>query len=302
MKNNALNEVTNHIPVKPLEQLQKGDYLQVPGRNWLYLKLDCSPLMQDELLQQLRSFVGSSEVADAVTRWFFVRYCDSEEHLRVRFLIPEGKLYSCFLPSVLKFAAKLVDDSISSKFSIDTYDRDVERYGGKAGIELAEELFCLDSQLVLDLISFENVNRLNRSLIAAVSINAILDSFGLDTGTKVAWLQSYAYKSDKNLASTAYRSLKNQLFGLVSGTSDIDSNYTNLLTTLKLIKPNFAQVASALNFAETKKLLTLPVWRITESIVHMHCNRLLGTDRNQERLARTLLLNTLKAVQARTRT
>ena len=81
--------------------------------------------------------------------WFFIRYGDPEWHLRVRFHGDPSRLQSGVLPRLHAALEPLLADGRIWRVQLDTYEREVERYGGPEGIGLAERLFQIDSEAVL---------------------------------------------------------------------------------------------------------------------------------------------------------
>jgi len=118
----------------------------LPGSEWLYLKLYCTPQSADELLSSVISPVLLQNRA-LVSRWFFIRYVDPGYHLRIRILMPpaqQGKL----LESLERRLSLKKYRHLVGRLQGDTYRRELERYG--AGIiGQIEGLFEADSDLVL---------------------------------------------------------------------------------------------------------------------------------------------------------
>lgn len=116
-----------------------------PGSEWLYAKIYTGTAAADVVL---RETVTRLLVEPAIRSWFFVRYGDPEWHLRVRFRGDPSRLTNLLGLLHEALAPKLSDGRIW-RVQLDTYEREVERYGGPAGVELAEEIFHADSDAVL---------------------------------------------------------------------------------------------------------------------------------------------------------
>ncbi|HEV7428943.1 MAG TPA: thiopeptide-type bacteriocin biosynthesis protein, partial [Thermoanaerobaculia bacterium] len=84
----------------------------------------------------------------AARRWFFIRYSESGWHLRLRFQGDPRALRERVQPTLESMAQRLIDTGAAWKLQFDTYEREVERYGGAEAIELAEEIFHRDSEAV----------------------------------------------------------------------------------------------------------------------------------------------------------
>jgi thiopeptide-type bacteriocin biosynthesis protein len=61
---------------------------------------------------------------------------------------------------------------------LDTYDREIERYGGSEGIRVAEQIFAVDSACVLDLLSTEH-SHTEWWRIALLGVDMLLADFHL---------------------------------------------------------------------------------------------------------------------------
>src|SRR5205807_10366290 len=121
---------------------------------WLFAKLYTGTGTADRVLcEVVAPFVRKLIHSGAVDRWFFIRYGDPEWHLRVRFHGTPENLHAEVLPALQTAVSPLLDDGRLWRVQLDTYEREVERYGGPEAIELAEKLFHADSEAVLQLIS-----------------------------------------------------------------------------------------------------------------------------------------------------
>ena len=73
--------------------------------------------------------------------------------------------------------------------ALDTYEREVERYGGPESIDRAERAFAADSQAVADLLRLRARGRLRleRTLLAVTSLDLLLQGLGLPAAERLAW-------------------------------------------------------------------------------------------------------------------
>ena len=164
-----------------------GLRLRLPGSDWLYLKLYGPRPFEDELiagpLASLCEFATGAGLSDG---WFFLRYADPDPHLRVRFHGEPAALLGPLLRQVCDWAADLVADGVCTRFAFDTYEREVERYGGDDGLRAAEAIFAADSPAVAGMLRLVRQGGLpfDITTLAALSIDDLLESLGLAAGER----------------------------------------------------------------------------------------------------------------------
>ena len=106
-----------------------------PGTTWLYLKLYGGVSAIDRLLCELVGPLCARLLTEGVAeRWFFVRYGDPDYHLRLRLEGPAEQLRDVDARALFKPAwSRISRKAASGGFNFDTYEREVERYGGPGG-------------------------------------------------------------------------------------------------------------------------------------------------------------------------
>src|SRR5262249_55204668 len=108
-----------------------------PGSHWLYAKLYSGVAIADEVLRDVvLPLVIRDGFSQAVNRWFFLRYSDPDTHLRLRFCGTPDMLASYVAPMLHAAVARQLTDGRIWRVQLDTYEREVERYGGPDGIEV----------------------------------------------------------------------------------------------------------------------------------------------------------------------
>jgi len=121
-----------------------------PGSEWLFLKVYCGPAAADRILAELAPVLRAAKEEHLWDRWFFLRYRDDGDHLRLRFHGNPGVLLGKWLPRLSENLERLRGQGLLWKVQVDTYEPEVDRYGGPLGIHLAEAWFEEDSQRILD--------------------------------------------------------------------------------------------------------------------------------------------------------
>jgi lantibiotic biosynthesis protein len=158
-----------------------------PGSRWLSYKLYCSPKAADEIL--LGSIYPLSEkllASGLIKKWFFIRYNDSSHHLRVRFNLIRLSSRDEVMSMVLKSLSPFENNDMLWKLVVDTYFREIERYGEQT-MDLTESLFFLDSSSTAQfLMSLTRADPAEiRWLWGVRAVDDLLNSFGLDTAARL---------------------------------------------------------------------------------------------------------------------
>jgi lantibiotic biosynthesis protein len=152
-----------------------------PGSEWLFAKVYCGESVGDRVLAEVVAPVvrEASERGD-IDRWFFIRYRDPDPHIRVRFHGEPGVLLERVLPALARSLAPLLDVGAARKLVLDTYVREIERYGGDLGIELVEEVFWRDSEAVLGIVELLEgaEGAVARWKLALRGIDSLLEALG----------------------------------------------------------------------------------------------------------------------------
>jgi hypothetical protein len=109
-----------------------------PGSEWLDLKLYAGPASLDQLLREhLGPLLAGSGGEGMGDRWFFVRYWEPSPHLRLRLHGDPARLLGCLLPRLTQLLAQPLAVGLLWKIQLDTYEQEVERYGGQVGMALS---------------------------------------------------------------------------------------------------------------------------------------------------------------------
>ncbi|RKH57269.1 lantibiotic dehydratase [Corallococcus llansteffanensis] len=127
-----------------------GSGIHLPGSDWRYLKFYAAPLLLDRILDRLAPLLRQGQSTGAIHQWFFIRYQDPAWHLRVRILGPPSRIREELLPRIEEESRRLTEAGQLWKLQHDTYEQELERYGGREGMAWAERLFHLDSEFALD--------------------------------------------------------------------------------------------------------------------------------------------------------
>ncbi len=154
-----------------------------PGSEWLYVKLYGGTGALDEILTTaMHPLVRNLTESGHISRWFFIRYSDPHDHLRIRFNGTRERLSQQASPLVFETFNPLLSSGMLWKIEFDTYQREVERYGGVDGVLAAEDIFFADSEAVLDILQeLAGDEGLDiRWRVGIMGIDQLLSDFGFD--------------------------------------------------------------------------------------------------------------------------
>ncbi len=168
-----------------------------PGSQWLYLKAYTGTASADRILTDTIGPVAKQlRQSGVVDDWFFLRYADPEHHLRLRLHGEPAALRAHALPALTDALAPHLGDGTIWQFATDTYHREIERYGGDAGIELAERIHAADSEAVLHVLSMLDLYGEGaaeaRWKLCLYATDRLLADAGLDLQERRDWARSGA--------------------------------------------------------------------------------------------------------------
>jgi thiopeptide-type bacteriocin biosynthesis protein len=238
-----------------------------PGSEWLYAKLFTGTATADRVLcEDVAPLAEEAVAGGAARRWFFIRYGDPSWHLRIRFQGDPRLLRERVQPKLEAMAQRLLDQGAVWKLQFDTYEREVERYGGAEAIELAEEIFHRDSEAVVALLpscAGADAGADLRWQFMLAGIDRLYADFGLDLAARLrlaerareGFAQMFLYESLRDPLANRFRAHRASLQQLLG--AEIPA----------LDRRSAAIVPIA-------RRLRVPVNAILPSLIHMFVNRL----------------------------
>ncbi|MSS62727.1 lantibiotic dehydratase [Velocimicrobium porci] len=265
------------------EMITDEERIKQPFDEWLFLKLYTKQDREEELIAfELYDFYEQIR-EDYNINCFFMRYADPKPHVRVRFYGATEELIRFYI-KVLEWTKELKRKNIISDLVIASYEREIERYGGRKLITNAEHLFFADSQIVSCLLRYKRLGILNYDMerVGIFSIFLYLQQFFDTFEEQLKFLEDNFHSSDY---LDEFRKEKEELLQFY----DLENDWEGLkkseegkqlyeLCSLREGVVNAYQV----NIKEQVKS-KLKIGEIVASVLHLHCNRLFGTDREKER-------------------
>lgn len=270
-----------------------------PGSDWLFVKIYCPAVLEEELLVgAIRDFCHEVCGAGVANGWFYLRYSDPDPHIRIRFRGDPQRLVTKLLPEVCSWCADLMAEGLCQRFCFDTYDREIERYGGPAGIAAVEAIFTSDSPAAIDLLALLRATPdLDRLSATIVSIDDLLAAAGLNEMQRLAW---YADRvKSRHSGGDEFRKRKTVLrpiLGRVNGVISLPGGdaFARILVQRRR---SLGLAAARLVELDGRGELTKSRDAILHSVVHMHCNRVAGNDWGLEEQALGVLLRTCRSLK-----
>lgn len=281
-----------------------------PGSDWLYVKLYSGVGMADGLLTEvIAPIVTEAAACGEIDSWFFIRYGDPDPHLRLRLHGDPSTLTGKLLPRLHAGLEHQIAARNVWKMQLDTYEREIERYGGDEGILCAEQFFAHDSQAVLDCIAAEQQSEQPhpRWLIAALGIDWLLDDLWFDDDAKLrlaahcrdGYSKEFGVQASfRHALSAKYRSARGDLKQALGSrtTRPDDPAVSAMRRRSQAIQP----VVETLRQVHRDGKLGRTLDELAAVYVHMHLNRLLPSSaRTQEFVLYDLLQRHYESARAR---
>src|SRR5437764_2922604 len=284
----------------------------LPGSEWLFAKIYGSPSHLDRLLvESIRPLVEKVLAAREADSWFFIRYGDPQWHLRLRFHGDPQALSARVMPQLWQLVNQQAQQGKIWRMQIDTYEREIERYGGMEGIQIAERLFQFDSELALELLASisDRLGSQTRWRMAFCSVDRLLQGLDFELKARRDLVNNMGKSQEKNF--TVNQSYKKQLSERFRKERPI---LEKILTTPEQLTefPASAHVA-LVRFAGQIKLVhtqlqekqqtgefTRSITELAGSYIHMHLNRMFRSTPNaQEMVLYDFLTRTYDSMLAR---
>jgi thiopeptide-type bacteriocin biosynthesis protein len=137
----------------------------VAVREDLLRRDDCGSILREAIAPAANEAIAGG----AADKWFFIRYSDPAWHVRARFHGQPERLRQEVWPTLQSALAPMLEDGRVWRLQLDTYKREVERYGGAKGSALSECVFHADSEAAAEIVGLMesylhmSANRLLRS-------------------------------------------------------------------------------------------------------------------------------------------
>lgn len=279
----------------------------MPGDQWIYYRFYSGHEIADKLLKlKLIPFLFESEKEKIIKHWFFVRYSDPENHLRLRMLFSDIQHMQCLIKKVNIILRSHVETGLVWKIEIGTYQPEYDRYGVRS-MPLAERLFHADSVAYGKFIlSGFDVQANARWLYAIYSANQLMGDFGFTTAQKKELLLGLSrsfgreFGKDKIMArqlSDKFREHRRLIGHLINGD---DQSGMALAIRKTIQKRSLSQKKEIMEIKQlSAKYGEVEVADLLMSMIHMSMNRIFSNNnRMHEMVIYDLLFRYYKSAVA----
>lgn len=274
------------------------------GSEWLYYKIYCGINTADKVLKEIVAPVTENLFEeDLISKFFFIRYADPEVHLRIRFkiknLVHLGKIIQHFNSQL----QESLNSGIISKIQIDTYKRELERYGSNS-MEIAESLFYIDSLAIIQVLDTIGDDDNMRWKIALKWIDDFLDNFNSNLHQKFDLIQNFKDSFIKEHGEG--KGLKVQLDGKFRLTrKEIESAFSEshfeiLRQVISFKNQRISELTTKIIELDLKGELEVELNSLVGSFLHMSINRFFKSrQRTYEMVLYDLLFKYYKSLIAK---
>ncbi|WP_299433432.1 thiopeptide-type bacteriocin biosynthesis protein [uncultured Aquimarina sp.] len=274
----------------------------IVGSEWLYYKIYTGPKTSDLVLTDIiRPAAMSLLENNTIDKWFFIRYNDPKHHIRVRFHYNNPENVAGIINSLYTSLKEFSDEDLIWKIQLDTYQREIERYGVKT-MDQSEELFFLDSKMIvdfLDMIDGDEGEEL-RWLFGVRAIDQKLKDFGYNEDEKLALMEKLKigfgaeFGMNKNLKKQMDKKFRNEhdkIKNFLNFKREMDADYAPIIDVLEEKSKNSEALTRDILSVVSKSELD----DMMGSYIHMLMNRLFRSkNRLHEMVIYDLLYRTYK--------
>ncbi|MGK6342272.1 lantibiotic dehydratase [Chryseobacterium sp. DT-3] len=189
----------------------------IPGSEWIYFKVYIGHKFSNKLLIVIGDYIEKKLVSKGlVEKWFFIRYSDPKQHLRIRLYVSNPSITSSVVSGLSAIFSRYIKSGKIAGIVQDTYHRELERYKDKNIIE-SETLFFHDSRWVYNLYkSFSTINYNQLFFAAYFMVENYLETLNADHLEKLRFLErnfkyfakEFDYERDKILRNSLHEELR----------------------------------------------------------------------------------------------
>lgn len=246
------------------------------GDEWIYYKFFCGERTADTILtdaiKPLTEVLLHKKIID---KWFFIRYNDPNNHIRIRFHFNDISNIGTIINLVKDAIAYYVDNDLIWKVETDTYLREIDRYGKNTMIE-SESIFFYDSTSCINALNLIDDDNL-LFLFTLKSIDSLLTSFEYSLKDKIDFVEKLFknYKVEFNADKHLNKQLNKKYQLLRSKLEDFMlENNNDYYSLFMLIENKQIEIEKVKNvILNNTSNLSVSLDNLMASYIHMMVNR-----------------------------
>lgn len=225
--------------------------------NWLYFELYCNSYAENEVLRYIYDDIISK---NKVEKFFFVRYNNPRNHLRVRFKTNSIDIKE----NIISKINQLKVQSLILKYHILPYEKEVYRYGGRELMRLTEEIFNIDSNDILVNILKEDLDNDSILIVSILKLKQYLEFFDFSLDEMILFCEKNIihFSQEFNLNSDLKKSFNKDFSRLKTVINRY--NYNNFLndTDFKIAVKESLEKSNLVKFDYIAALIHMSMNRI----------------------------------------
>lgn len=286
---NALKTLSDYKRNKAVLAFDDNERVVTPGfLDWWYLKIYCESQNADFYLCDIILPWCEKNISQGnIIQFFFIRYADPKFHIRLRIKL-SGNHYMDVIEPWIRDMKNMTG---ISNISIQSYEREFERYGGSLSYHFVEDYFHQESLLILYLLKNKISDEYNEE-IAVMNNICILNCFLPELDEQIEFFEnSYTelnnlkkqYKPYTKKIILLIDNINNHLY-LKKVLSEDEKPFDELKTLFELWEEKLKLYVENLRKYDEEDKLTNNLEDILRSILHMHCNRFKGDTTWEKRI------------------
>lgn len=271
-----LEQIDKHM--NTVRKLQRDFII---GDNWLYYKIYTGSI--ESILEILNDSIKKWQKQGIIDNWFFIRYADPHHHLRLRFHLTDFSKIGGVLESIKTQFIPYIEEGIIWKVQLDTYSRELERYGYKT-MQLSEQIFTHDSNMMIELFSLiegEEGEEI-RWLFCLRAIDDFISAFNLGIEQKISLFDrlktgfGIEFRIDRTMKkkiNEKYRNHRSKIKSFMA-LDELNEYYLPLFHILEHKRKAIDTIAKEIIHSKEVEPLDFDFELFLESHVHMITNRI----------------------------
>lgn len=260
----------------------------LPLDRWIYLKI-YPTLNNDEFISKVFNKIYNDVLKLSNTdKCFYIQYIDDKPYIRLR--INSNLNFDINLLSYTKNLINyLSEKKLVDKVIIDTYERESERYGGYELIDSFESFSSFDSKFSAELLKYK-LSRNSNIPIENILVLSIIDMINIfEISYEVQENLFLSIQSKKH--NETYRSKRKEILNIIKNRELISefSFYSSLQERNTSLSKYYENIKKENKQIQKNNILM--------SLIHIHCNRILGPNRYKENEIMFYLKKTLQSLK-----